>query len=226
MAVVLPVSLVAEDTSAAMFHSSGTGILINKNAAPASTALFLDDLIETPRNAAGRIELTGSTAEINAETMVQFEGTELVLDHGSLMVNTSRGLRVRVGCVTVTPVNAAEWTNYSVTDVDGKVTVSAIKSDVYIDAGPSKARPEKDSNKPTRDLVRQGEEKSRTEKCGAVFVPGENVAAIGAILNSVWVKAAGIAVIGGLMCFALCQSDSPASPYEPEQGYLKHVSPD
>jgi len=31
--------------------------------------------------------------DIDADTVVQFEGDELVLDHGSLSVNTTRGLK-------------------------------------------------------------------------------------------------------------------------------------
>ena len=55
-----------------------------------------------------RIEMIGSSVDVNPETMVQFQGDELALDDGSLSVNTSRGLRIRVGCVTVTPVNLSE----------------------------------------------------------------------------------------------------------------------
>jgi hypothetical protein len=105
MAVVLPVSLAADETAAAMLRSSGSGVLVNRNPAPTSIALFPNDLIETPKNAVARIEVRGSTADINADTVVQFDGDELVLDHGSLSVSSTQGLRVRVGCLTVTPVN-------------------------------------------------------------------------------------------------------------------------
>ena len=104
MIVILPVSLYADDTGAAMLRSNA-GVLLNKNPAPASSALFPDDLVETAKNSGARIEATGSTAEINPDTVVQFEGNELNLEHGSLSVNTSRGMKVRVGCLTVTPVN-------------------------------------------------------------------------------------------------------------------------
>ena len=72
--------------------SNGIGVLVNKNPAPASIALFPNDLIETQKAVVARIEVTGSSADINPETVVQFEGNELVLDHGSLSVNTSRGM--------------------------------------------------------------------------------------------------------------------------------------
>jgi hypothetical protein len=112
MAFILPVSLAADETAAAMLRSSGSGVVVNRNPAPTSIALFPNDLIETPKNAVARIEVSGSTADINADTVEQFDGDELVLDHGSLSVSTTQGLRVRVGCLTVTPVNLSQWTRY------------------------------------------------------------------------------------------------------------------
>lgn len=217
MVVILPVSLVADDAAAAMLRSNGIGVLVNKNPAPASTALFSDDLIETQRNAVARIEASGSTADILPETMVQFRGDELVLDHGSLSVNTSRGLRVRVGCLIVTPVKNVEWTHYDVADVDGKVTVSALKNDVSIDSRDSSVKQLKQgSARSNRVIVHEGEQKSREEKCGGAYDRASGaVAAKGAILNSAWTKAAGVATIGGLTCWALCRGDDPVSPSQP-----------
>jgi ferric-dicitrate binding protein FerR (iron transport regulator) len=128
---ILPASLAADDNGIAMLRGNG-GVLLNRSAAPASAALFPGDTVETQPKAAARIELTGSAVDLNAETIVEFESGEIVLDHGSLSVNTSRSLRVRVGCLSVTPVNPA-WTQFEVTDLDGRVTVSALKSDVNID---------------------------------------------------------------------------------------------
>jgi hypothetical protein len=165
---ILPVSLWADDTGAAMLRSSG-GVLVNKNVAPASTALFPDDLIETLKNIVARIEAIGSTADIHPETVLQFEGDELVLEHGSVSVNTSRQLRVRVGCITVVPVNA-EWTHYEVADSDGQVTVSSLENDVYIDSRSSNPQQAKQPEHSNHLIVREGEQKSRTEKCGAPVI--------------------------------------------------------
>jgi hypothetical protein len=133
LAALLPVSLLGQEVTGAILRANGTGILLNKASAPPSTAIFADDLIETPKGSIARIETTGSAADINSETMVQYEVDELVLDHGSLSVNTTRGLRVRVGCLTVTPVNPSDWTQFEVLDLDNKVTLHALKNDVYID---------------------------------------------------------------------------------------------
>jgi hypothetical protein len=215
MAVILPVSVAADETAAAMLRSSGAGVLVNKNPVPTSIALFPNDLIETPKNAVGRIEVSGSTADINADTMVQFEGDELVLDHGSLSVSTTQGLRVRVGCLTVTPVNLSQWTQYIVSDVDGKVAVSAAKSDVYIDSRAKKAQEAKNPSRTTRDIVRESEQKSREEKCGAAYLKGDTVPGVGALMNSMWAKIAAGGVAGTVACLGLCHDDDPASPSKP-----------
>jgi hypothetical protein len=219
MIVILPVSLLAQDT--AMLHSTG-GVLVNKNQAPASNALFPDDLIETPQGAVARIEAPGSTADITPNTVVQFEGDELVLEHGSVSVNTSRLLRVRVGCVTVTPVNP-DWTHYDVTDLDGKITVSAQKNDVYIDARsdkPDKAQKAAEkAGQPVhteRTIVHEGEQKSREEKCaGPPVKESGRLAGRGAIMNSPYVQWPACGVIVGLTCWVLCNSDDPISPAAP-----------
>jgi hypothetical protein len=215
MVVILPVSLLAQDTAAAMLRSNGTGVLLNKNPAPASTALFSDDLIETPKTAVARIEASGSSADLNPETVVQFEGDELVLEHGSLSVNTSRGLRVRVGCLTVTPVNDAQWTHYDVADVDGKVTVAALKNDVYINARSNNPQQARQSSRSSRVTVREGEQKSREEKCGAAYTQRGGLAATGAIMNSPYVQWPAVGVIAGITCWAICSSDNPVSPSAP-----------
>lgn len=217
MIVILPVSLLAQDTAAAILRSNGIGVQVNKYPAPASNALFSGDSIETQKNAVARIEANGSTADLSSETMVQFEGNELVLEHGSLSVNTSRGLRVKVGCLTVTPVNNVEWTHYDVVDVDGKVTISALKSDVYIDATSNNPKQAKQSGHSDRIIVREGEQKSREEKCGAAYLKTPAaIAGSGAFMNSPCAIGAGVAGIGAALCFGLfCQNDDTVSPTKP-----------
>lgn len=215
MIVIVPVSLFADETAAAMLRTNGTGVLVNKNPVPASIALFPDDLIETRDGSVARIEIAGSTADINPQTMVQFQSDELVLDHGTLSVNTSRALRVRVGCVLVTPVNA-DWTHYDVTDVNGKVTVSALKSDVNIDAKSPKPQNAKQSEHSDRVTVREGEQKSREENCGAPIIKESGkFAGRGALMNSPWAKGAGIVAVGVITCYALCRGSEPVSPSTP-----------
>ncbi len=214
--VILPCGMLAQEPSGAMLRSNGFGIVVNNNAVPASIALMRNDLIETRKGAVSRIESTGSTADVNPETMVQFEGDELVLDHGSLSVNSSRGLRVRVGCLTITPVNAASWTQYDVVDRNGKVTVSAVKSDVYLDARSGNVQQVKKSTQSNRSIVRETEQKSREESCGAAQVPRGSVggASAAALLNNPWVVG-GAAAAAAAVCIGICRREDPISPDTP-----------
>ena len=199
-----------------MLHGSASGVFVNNNLAPSSIALFRGDFIETNKEGVARLEITGSTVDIGPQTIVQFDGDELVLDHGGLSVESSRGLRVRVGCVTIAPVNDALRTHYEVADQNGHVTVSSLTSDTYIDAQSKNQKPVKQSQPSQRSIVREGEQKSREDKCGAGYLNGSTPAAKGAILNSIWAKAAGVTAVSGLTCWVFCfQNPSPISPSHP-----------
>jgi len=87
--------------------------------------------------------------------MVQFEADELALDHGSLQLNTSREMRVRVGCITVVPVTS-DLTQYDVTDLNGKIKVVAYKNDVRIQYKSAAIRRSKETKSPEL-LVTAGE---------------------------------------------------------------------
>jgi hypothetical protein len=210
--VVLPASLTAQDSGRALLHSDG-GVWLNGNPAPNSSAIFLHDLVQTQKENTAKIDADGSTVTVQPDTIVQFEGDELVLDHGSLQVNTSREMRVRVNCITATPLTQ-EWTRYDVVDVDGKMTVVAYQNDVKIHYQGAAARQSKPGLSPDV-IVHQGEQVTREERCGVAARPTQVIDAKAAILNSTWAKGAGIATIGILTCWALCRGDDPISPAKP-----------
>ncbi len=216
MAVVLPLSLNAQDSARAMLHSDG-GVWLNGNPAPGSSAIFPNDLIQTQPGKSAKIEAYGSAVTIQPETVVQFGGdelaVELVLDHGGLQVDTSHGMKVRANCVTVSPAAQAR-TRYGVTDVDGRVTVVAQENSVQIHFAGASARQSKQGAF-TDVTVRQGEQATRDEKCGTSARPGDAVDGKVAILNNIWVKGAGLVAIGVLTCWALCRGDDPLSPAKP-----------
>jgi len=214
MIAILPASLAADDTGAAILQ--GNGVLLNGHSAPPSATLFPRDTVETQPKIVARIELTGSAVDINPETLIDFEGDEVTLEHGSVSVNTSRAFKVRVGCLIVTPVNPI-WTHYDVTDVDGKVTVAALKSDVNINSRSGNAQQAKRSADAGRVSVHEGEKKSREEKCGAANVKSPTVAAQDGIMNSPYTVGAALGVVGGLTCWALCRDDDPISPSSPKR---------
>jgi hypothetical protein len=212
MLVVLPTSLMAQDSARAVLHDDG-GVWLNGNPAPNSSVIFAHDLIQTQKEKSARIDAYGSMVTVQPETIVQFEGDELILDYGSLQVDTSRGMRVRVKCITVSPL-AEAWTRYDVTDTDGNVTVAAHENDVKIHyrgaaAGQSKHAELLDVT------VHQGGQATREERCGEAAKPADIVNASGAILDSIWAKVVGITAIGVITCWALCRGDNPVSPSKP-----------
>lgn len=213
---IFPVCVSAQESSAAILRTNGQDTYVNGKPIPASIAIFTDDLIETQKKSVARIDIAGSTAEISPDSMVQFEGDVLVLDHGSVSVNTSRGLRVRVGCLTVIPVNTTAWTHYDVSDTNGTMNVSALQSDVYINERKKNFEDTRPTDSSGRSIVRQGENKKREDKCGAGYIPpSQPVQGIGPILNSPWAKWSAGAIVGGITCYAVCRGDNPVSNSKP-----------
>jgi hypothetical protein len=195
-----------------MLHSDG-GAWLNGKPAPNSSAIFPHDLLQTRNESTAKIDVDGSTVTIQPGTLVQHEGDELVLDHGSLQLNSARGMRVRVNCITFTPVTQ-EWTRYDVIDSGGKVMVVAHENDVKIHYPHVAARQSKDAG--SSDVtVHRGEQVTRDERCGAVSKTGQGLGAKEALLDSPWVKWTGIAAVGAITCFALCRDPNPVSPDKP-----------
>lgn len=212
MIAILPTSLLSQEAAGAMLHNEG-GVWLNGNAAPSSSAIFPHDLMRTEKENKARIDAPGSTVTVEPETIVQFEGDELVLEHGSLQVNTWRGMRVRVNCVTVSPP-AQEWARYDVTDVDGKVLVLAHQNDVKIHySGPATWR---SKHVELADVtVYQGGQATHEDECGEAPKPPVPNGVPG-ILNSPWVIGVGVGVIGGVTCWALCRTNPAGPPVSPD----------
>jgi hypothetical protein len=209
--VIGPPFLMAQSTTRAILHSDRYTWL-NGSPAPETITIFPNDKIQTQSGHSAKIDAEGSTAVIQPETILQFDGDELVLDHGALQLSTERGMRVRVNCVTVIPLTL-DRTEYSVTDADGKVHVEAYKHDVkiHLKAVGHNSREGKSSDV----IVREGEKSTRSEHCGAIAKPEEGVSAKGGFLNSTWAKYGGIAAVGLVACLGLCPNEDPISPWMP-----------
>ncbi len=220
--VVAPASLAAQTTAAqttaaqttnrALLRHTG-GTWLNRSPAPETSAIFPDYLIQTARGYSANLEADGTSALIQEETVTQFEPDELMLDHGDLQLSTMRQFRVRVNCITVTPIKA-DATRYEVIDVNGKVRVTAYKNDVKIHYKQNSERNAKESRS-SDFVVHEGEQATRDEHCGAAAKPSDAIDAKGAILNSTWAKsAAGGALL--LTCIEICfVGDDPISPWKP-----------
>lgn len=212
MIVMLPASVVAQDSNRGLLHSEG-GTWLNEVQAPPIAAIFPDSLVQTQAGYMARIDIAGSSVVVGPETMVQFQGHELALDHGSLQLATSTEMEVIVGCITIGPVNY-DQTQYEVTDRDGKVRVEATRSDVKIHSHGAVLQKSKQGES-SDTIVHQGENAARSDRCAAIIRPTQGTTIGGPDLDSLWAVGAGLAIAGTLICLGLCHGDDPISPMQP-----------
>ncbi len=83
-------------------------------------SIFSGDLVRTNADSVANIKATGSSVLVMNDSLVQYEGSALKLEHGSVTVSTSKLLAARAGAVKVTPA-ASSWTEFDVRDVDGRI---------------------------------------------------------------------------------------------------------
>lgn len=208
MIAVFPMSLIAADSGAAMLYSKGQAWL-NGAAVPSSSAIFPGDLVQTRPDSVANINASGSKVMILSDSMVKFDGNAVSVEHGRVLVTTSKGMATRAGDVTVAPT-ANTWTEFEVTDVNGTVQIVARKGDVSINDG-AETHTLAQGEQTTRDesQPQQAEKKRRRKEGGAV------VAASGSILNSPIAIGIGTAAVGGVLTWVLLRGDDPVSPKAP-----------
>lgn len=209
---LFPFSLFAADSNAAMLYTSGPAWVNGAHVPRPSSAIFSGDLLQTRSDSVANINQAGSTVRVLSDSLVQFEGTSVKIDHGGVMVSTSQGLATTAGDVKVAPTSNA-WTEFNVTDVDGTVRIAARKGDVTIsDAkgtvtlaqGQETTRDESSDNSSDKS-------KRRNRKQNGGSTPG----ATGGILNSPIAIGIGGAAVLGVTTWAIFRDDEPASPDKP-----------
>src|SRR5579864_874709 len=87
--LVLPASMFAADASAAMLYTNGT-TWINGGNVPKSSAIFSGDLVQTKSDSVASIKSPGNSVLVLSDSLVQFEGSAVRLEHGSVNIVTSR----------------------------------------------------------------------------------------------------------------------------------------
>jgi hypothetical protein len=209
MIAIASSQLFAQYSERALLRTDG-GTWLNNNPAPAVSAIFPDSLIQTQANHSARIEAEGSTVLIGPETVVQYQGPELALDHGTLKLDTARQWKVLIGCITVTPI-VVNRTQYDVTDINGKVEISALTKDVKVHLHSGAQRAKQSSN--SDFVVHEGEQKSHSEHCAAGLLPKPEE---GPWLDSGTAILGGSALIVAGCIFVFCRGGiEPMSPSQP-----------
>ena len=216
MVMIFPAALFAAEQPAAMLYSHGAALL-NGNSIARSAAIFSGDLVQTQADSVANINAPGSSVLVLNESLVQYEGSTLKLEHGGVTISTSKLLATRAGDVTVAP-SASVWTEFEVRDVDGRVQIAARAGDLTIsDAtgttilaqGQQTTREASDSQVDNHDSPDNKKKKKKKAAAGAI------APAAGGVLNSPVAVGIGAGVILGVTAWVLIQGDQPASPSKP-----------
>jgi hypothetical protein len=210
--LIVPASLFAADSGAAMLYANGAAWL-NGSHVPNSSAIFAGDLVQTRSDSAANIHAPGSSITVLGDSLIQFEGAALKVEHGGVSVSTSKGVATIAGDVRVAPVTNA-WTEFNVTDIDGTVRIVASKGDLNVTDGNGKVTLLAQGQQTTVDEQSdQGDNKDRKKdkRRAAGAVP----AAGGGVLNSPIAIGVGAAAIVGVTTWVLLQSSNPVSPSTP-----------
>jgi hypothetical protein len=210
--LILPGSLIAADSGAAMLYADGAAWLNGSNV-PKSSAIFSGDLVQTRSDSGASIHAPGSSITVLGDSLVQFEGASLKVEHGGVAVSTSRGMATTAGDVRVMPASSA-WTEFNVTDTDGTVRIVARKGDLKItdDQGTATLQQGQETTRDEQsDQTDSSKKKNKNKKQGVGAAP----AAGGGLLDSPIAIGVGGAAILGITIWVLVKSDDPLSPAQP-----------
>src|SRR3984893_4981956 len=134
LAIAFPVFMFGADIGAAMLYTNGTAWVSGAHVPRASSSIFSGDLLQARSDSVANINSPGSTITVFSDSLVQFEGSSLRIDHGGVAVATSKGVGTTVGDVRVLP-SANSWTEFNVIDIDGTVQIAARKGDLTVSDG-------------------------------------------------------------------------------------------
>ena len=179
-----------------------------------SSAIFAGDLVQTRSDSAANIHAPGSSITVLGDSLIQFEGTSLKVEHGGVSVSTSKSVAATAGDVRVTPVSNA-WTEFNVTDVDGTVRIAARKGDLSItdDNGTvTLAQGQETTRDEQSDKGDKDKDKDKKNKKRAA---GAAPAAGGGVLNSTTAVIVGAVAVGGVTAWVLTRDENPVSPSTP-----------
>lgn len=194
-----------------MLYTNGATWL-NGSHVPHSSAIFSGDLVQTRSDSIANINAPGAAITVLGDSLVQFEGTSLKVEHGGVTVSTSKGVATTAGDVKVAPVTNA-WTEFQVTDLDGTVRIAARKGDVTVSDG-NGTMTLAQGQETTRDET-SDQSDNKDKKKNKKRATGAEPAAGGGVLDNPIAIGIGAAAIAGVATWVLVKSDNPASPSKP-----------
>lgn len=211
--LAFPVSLVASDSEAAMIYTHGAA-WINGTHVPASSAIFIGDLLQTRSDSGANINAAGSSINVLGDSLVQFEGSSLKVQHGGVDVATSKGVATVAGDVRVAPASNS-WTEFNVTDVDGTVRIAARKGDLTVTDDSGTVTLAQGQQTTRDDQSDQSASSDKTDKKNKKRSDGAPAAATGGALSSKLAVGLGAGAIVGVGIWILTRPENPVSPSTP-----------
>jgi hypothetical protein len=212
---LFPAFSFAADSNAAMLYTNGPAWVNGAHLPRPSSAIFAGDLLQTRSDSVATINAPGARVTVLSDSLVQFQGASLTIEHGGLTISTSKRWAAVAGDVQVEPVSDS-WTEFDVSDVNGTVNIAARKGDLKVtdESGTSTlAQGQQTTRDETSDQADNSGKSKKKRSRGAT--PGAVPAAGGGILNSPWAIGIGGGAILGLTTWVLIKSDNPASPSNP-----------
>jgi hypothetical protein len=212
--ILFPASLFATDSETAMLYTSGVAWVNGSGVPRATSAIFSGDLLQTRSDTVANINSAGSSITVHRDSLVQFEGSSLKIEHGGLTVSTSRGIAATAGDVKVAPASGA-WTEFNMTDVDGTVRIAARKGDLLVSDGKETltlAQGQETTREESSDQSANGKD---NKKKNGKRATGAAPAAGGGILNSPLAVGIGTGAVIGVTTWVLVKNNNPASPSNP-----------
>ncbi len=210
--VLFPGSLFAADSNAAMLYTNGAAWVNGAHVPRSASSIFSGDLLQTRSDSVANINEPGSSITVLADSMVQFQGASVDIQHGGVTVATSKEIYATAGDVKVAPASNA-WTEFNVTDVDGTVRIVARKGDLTISDGKDVVTlaqgqdTTRDESSGTND--KDSKKRNKRREGGAVPAAG------GGIMNSPVAIGIGAGAVIGVATWVLVKNDNPASPTKP-----------
>jgi ferric-dicitrate binding protein FerR (iron transport regulator) len=212
---LFPGSLFAADSGAAMLYTNGAAWVNGAHVPRNSSAIFSGDMLQTRSDTVANINLPGSSITILADSLVQYRGAAVEIDHGGVAVSTSKQVGAIAGSVKVTPISLS-WTEFNVTDTDGNVHVSADKGALLVtEANGVTKMLQQGQQTTTPEASQDADNNTNSKKKNKKQADGATPAAEGGILNSPWAVGGGAIAVAGITTWVLTRSDAPASPSKP-----------
>ena len=210
--LLFPGSMLAADSNAAMLYVNGAACVNDAHVPRASSAIFSGDMLQTRPNSVANINEPGSSITVLSDSLVQFDGESVDIQHGGVTVSTSKGVAATAGdvksdadveCVDGIQCHGCGW--------DGQDLCPQRRPyhQRRQGCGDSGARSGHDPRRTQSYCGKQQEEEKQEAQGGAVPAAG------GRMTNSPFAVGIGAGAVVGVTTWVLVKSDNPASPTKP-----------